>query len=193
MLLEDIPTSYATINQDLVEKTLQTPDKFGKFIYEKEGIDTDANKVGEAFGTSFEFTSDTLPRPDKLIVIDLYGVEVALFFTPEGCDYYMHTMHGAENDYYKQALCGNTQALAFNYTKDGEAVCIGAIFPSPPDGGLLAHECQHLVDYLCEDIGIDLCMETMEPRAYMLHYLFDKITEAIAEWQEEYPEWPNST
>ena len=131
------------------------------------------------------------PAPDKTVSIELYHTDVGVFFSPEGADFYMHTVHGCNDSEFQDAFDKTTLAMAFASGKDGSVDHIGVIFPTPPDGGLLAHECLHLVDYICDEIGIELTMDTMEPRAYMLQYLFDNISEAIGEWQEEYPTWPN--
>ena len=131
-------------------------------------------------------------QPDKIVCIDLFNTEIGIFFSVEGADLYMHVVHGWEDDYFKKTFDVNTQALAFNAEKDGCTEHIGVIFPYVPDGGLLAHECMHLVDYVCEVIGIPMTPDTGEPRGYMLQYLFDEITDAIEEWTQENPEWPKS-
>ena len=128
-------------------------------------------------------------RPDKTVCITLFNAEIGIFFSAESADLYMHEVHGAEDSYFQDNFCKNTLAMAFAEGKNGHVDHIGMIFTSPPDGGLLAHECLHVVDYICDVVGIDLHMATMEPRAYMLHYLFDNVQEAVNEWMEENPGW----
>jgi hypothetical protein len=131
--------------------------------------------------------------PDKMVSIDLYNVDICLFFSPEGADLYLHTVHGTDAHTYQKAFDdgGATKAIAFKDQAESGLVCLGMILPEPPDGGLLAHECLHIVDFICDEVGIDFAMETMEPRAYLLHYIFDKVQDAIDAWQKENPEWPS--
>lgn len=133
---------------------------------------------------------ECIATPDKVIHVDMYKIDIGVFFSPEGADFYMHTVHGCDNNQFQDCFDSSTSAMAFVDESGGAINHIGVIFPTPPNGGLLAHECLHLVDYICDHVGIDMSLDTMEPRAYLLEYLYDNIEVAIAAWQEEHPEWP---
>lgn len=40
----------------------------------------------------------------------------------------------------------------------------------------ICHEVSHLIDYVCDEIGMPLTMDTMEPRAYIFEYIIGRLS-----------------
>jgi len=65
-------------------------------------------------------------------------------------------------------------ACASHYPIDGGnlfAICL----PEGSDWDTYAHECSHIVDFISEEIGMPMNMDTTEPRAYLMGYIFKQL------------------
>lgn len=132
------------------------------------------------------------PFPDYVFDVDVYNMSIAVFFSLESADSYFHKAWGEKHDYYKELMADGAQALAFDYVvPDGRSIH-GVLFPNMPQPQVIAHECSHLVDMISEKIGMPGTMDTTEPRAYLMQFLFDRILEACIKWEEDHPEWRKS-
>lgn len=126
----------------------------------------------------------------RVIRVDVYDMDVAVFFSPEAADQYFQQEHGENGTYYQDAFSDkSTNALASRYTPEegGALHCI--IIPQPISGGELAHEVVHLIDYISDTIGMPCTLDTSEPRGYLAAFLFDAIWELCELWGKENPEW----
>jgi hypothetical protein len=47
--------------------------------------------------------------------------------------------------------------------------------PKDVRAGTVVHECIHVVDYLCEAVGIPVSIKCSEVRTYMTEWLFEEI------------------
>jgi len=112
-------------------------------------------------------------EPDHVCVVDVYDLEVAFFWTFE-----KYAESYAENfdiDVTEDA-CETVQARAsWHVVADGSNRF--AIYMSErADWWTYAHECSHMVDFICECIGMPMNMDTTEPRAYLLAFLFKELS-----------------
>lgn len=131
--------------------------------------------------------------PDHVIDVDVYDMQVAVFFTVEGADYYFHHEWGEPENEWQEQFGEGTRAMAFRYVPDdGTGHIHGVIIPKKIPPETLAHECSHLADMISDTIGMPMTMDTTEPRGYLVQYLFKEIDAACKEWAKEYPAWRRS-
>jgi hypothetical protein len=134
-----------------------------------------------------------VPVPDHLIHIDVYDMDVAIFFTPEGADYYLSEVYGEKDPPYVQEFeDGCTGAMAIRHHPESGGMLHIFIFPSVPQPGRIAHECSHMVDFISDTIDMPMNLHTTEPRGYLMGYLYEEVMAACMKWKKEHPEWPNS-
>lgn len=136
---------------------------------------------------------DVQVAPDHIIRMDVYNIDIAVFFSTEGADLYFHKEWGQESDYYKKQFAGSTHAMTFLFEPENGGLIHGVIFPNMPTPGVLAHECMHLIDMIADSIGMPCTMDTTEPRAYMMQYLYGELLTCLHQWGKENPKWLKSS
>ena len=130
--------------------------------------------------------------PDYVFDVDVYNMNIAVFFSAKSADNYFHKEWGQEADHYQTDMTDHTQGMAFLFETETGGLIHGVILPTMPQPEILAHECSHLVDMISQSVGMPCTMDTTEPRAYLMQYLYSTILQPCLEWKKEHPEWPNS-
>jgi hypothetical protein len=98
-----------------------------------------------------------------VIEVGPFGVQVALFSSEEERADHFKDVLGLDVE-TKNACFG-----VCSKTPDENGVCYFAItITDDANLGTLAHECSHLVDFLCDEFGVPLDVENTEIRAYMI-------------------------
>jgi len=104
-----------------------------------------------------------------VIHLDVTDTQVAVFPTFE--EY---------NDYYKEMgadpVGRATNALASVHQNTEGVPYFSMVIPEGTSAGTIAHESLHIVDFLCDELGIPITIENTEIRGYMIGYIVNCIT-----------------
>lgn len=83
------------------------------------------------------------------------------------------------NDYYKEKgfdpVGVATNALASVDHNDEGVPYFSMVIPEGAGMGTIAHESLHIVDFLCDELGIPITLENTEIRGYMIGYIVNCI------------------
>lgn len=105
-----------------------------------------------------------------VIHLDVIHTQVAVFPTFEEYNDYFDK----ETD-FEPVDANTTNACASVTLGSGGAKYFSMVIPDGTGVGTIAHESLHIVDYLCDELGIPITVENTEIRGYMIGYIVDCI------------------
>lgn len=110
-----------------------------------------------------------------IIPLDIFNLEVAVF----GDD--AARVASLKEQGVEDAEEHNAAALSsahLDYTVNGEPRLSMVIKPVATRA-TWAHECTHVADFVCSALGVPLCMETTEVRAYLVGHMMARLEDIM--------------
>lgn len=113
------------------------------------------------------------PQPDHICPVDVYRMDVVFFWSYEKYLTFAQKYYNLTDTIED---CADEEGCAVYLDSTEELPPLFAmVIPEHAELETYAHECSHMVDYICNFIGMPMKMSTTEPRAYLLGYLFKEL------------------
>jgi len=115
---------------------------------------------------------------------DIYELDVAFFWDAEQMARLYKRYFGIELVIDPDAV----MARAYMHGMPDGSVRFAILMTERADWWHYAHECSHMVDFIFDQLGIDTGLETTEPRAYLMGFLFRELSLASPHLQKSQEE-----
>lgn len=120
----------------------------------------------------------------KICPVDIYELDVAFFWDAEG----MARVYERDLDIHLEIDPDAVKARAYMHGMEDGSVRFAILMTDRADWWHYAHECSHMVDFIFDQLGIDTGLETTEPRAYLMGFLFRELSLASPHLQKSQEE-----
>jgi len=114
------------------------------------------------------------PQVPRLIPVDVFNMDVAVFSTDQSRGATLRS-EGCDADEWTEAALASAHR---DETTDGYPR-FSFVIKSDATQATWAHECSHMADFMCETLGIPICMETTEVRAYLIGHFMAHLGEIL--------------
>lgn len=113
-----------------------------------------------------------------VVRIDMFKIDVGVFFAPEDVVSYMNNTFDMNADVGDFSTAARAEAGAF-FNEEGVPAFYILFHSYDPQIGVVAHECVHSAIAICTQLGVTFDRPNDETLAYMVDYLTQNIIDEI--------------